>query len=128
MVRLLMVAAAVLLWAVLAADVAGVALQRPALWTAGAHLALPGVALGVAGGAGWLAPRLAPARGTGAGSRGRGPKLAFALALALFALARWVRGHPAVPPDPPVIGVEAIGAALLALALTRSRRSPRSAP
>ncbi len=33
--------------------------------------------------------------------------------LVLFALAFWVRGAPGVPPDPPILGLELIGAALL---------------
>jgi uncharacterized membrane protein len=115
-IRLLTGVPAVLLCAALTADLAGVALRRPALWSVAAHLALAGVVLGVLGAAAWL--RLSGRSGW------RG--LALALALALFALARWVRGHPAVPPDPPVIGAEVIGIALLALAHGRPR--PHGAP
>lgn len=115
MIRLFTALPAALLGAALAGDLTGLAFQRPALWIAAAHLALAGVVLGVAGAAARLALRLAPraaAEPFGSGRRG----FALAAALALFALARWVRGHPAVPPDPPVIGAEMIGVALLALA------------
>lgn len=74
------------------------------LWTAGAHLAVAGVALGLVAGL--------PAGA--AGTRGRRWRFAlpYLLGLALFALARWVRGDAAVPPEAVLVAAEGIAAAL----------------
>ncbi len=99
---------AAFLHAAFACDLAGRLLERQPLWVAGHYLGLAGVVTGVA------ALRYRPARGFGMNL----------LALVLFALAGWVGGAPEVPPDPVLVGVEGIGAALLLVAGWRGRRAP----
>lgn len=102
-----------------AADLLGAAMDAPMLWEAGARLALAGIA------AGGLA-LLAGLRREGRRWRRTAALLA---ALGLFALAAWVRGSAAIPPDPGVLLVEAIAAALLLVAawlkpLAQPERAP----
>jgi hypothetical protein len=99
-------------------DALGVTTDAPVLWHAGylaawggaalAALRLPGHALG------WRRQhRPAPAA------------LLNAAAAALLALAAWVRGDIGVPPDPPVLGAEALCAALLLSAGRLARPAAR---
>jgi hypothetical protein len=92
------------------ADVAGLRLDRPGLWVAGAGLLLVAAGLGAAAvGASLLRPvradRRRPADRLATG--------AAVLAVPLLGLARWVRGHPEVAPDPPLVAAAVFGAALL---------------
>lgn len=97
-----------LLYAAFALDLAGRLLERQPLWVAGHYLGLAGVVTGVA------ALLYRPARGF----------VRILLALVLFALAGWVGGAPEVAPDPVLVGMEAIGAALLAAGVWRGRPPP----
>jgi hypothetical protein len=78
------------------------------MWAAGAHLAVAGVAAGLVLGL--------PAGVLGARA-GRGRPVRFALhylaGLALFALARWVRGDAAIPPEPVLVAAAGIADALV---------------
>ncbi|HEX2190765.1 MAG TPA: hypothetical protein VHG51_17790 [Longimicrobiaceae bacterium] len=106
-------AAAVLLPAVLldtafTLDLVGRLSGAAWLWTAGAHLAVAGVALGVLAGL--------PAGAVGARERGGRPgrlALLYGAGLALFALARWVRGDAAVPPEAVLVAAEGIADAMM---------------
>ena len=95
-------------------DVLGVWLDGPALWTTGAHLAVAGVIAGLVAAVPGIIDYLytVPPRSTGK-SRARKHALLNVSALALFTLARWVRGDAAVQPDLPLLGVEGIGVGLL---------------
>lgn len=95
-------------------DVLGVWLNRPALWTTGAHLAFVGVIAGLVAAVPGIVDYVytVPPRSTGK-SRARKHGLVNAGALLLFALARWVRGDAAVQPDVPLLAAEGIGAGLL---------------
>ncbi|HEX2092694.1 MAG TPA: hypothetical protein VHG28_09845 [Longimicrobiaceae bacterium] len=104
--RLLVLGPALLLDTAFTADLLGRLFGVTWLWTAGAHLAVAGVAAGLALGlpAGALA------------SRGQGRPLRFValylLGLALFALTRWVRGDAAIPPEGVLVTLEGIAAVL----------------
>ena len=78
------------------------------MWVAGAHLAVAGVAAGLALGL--------PAGVLGART-GRGRPVRFAAlylaGLALFALARWVRGDAAIPPEPVLVAAAGIADVLV---------------
>jgi hypothetical protein len=90
-----------LLYGAFASDLAGRLLEREALWAVGHYLGLAGVVTGVGAvvyGAKW---------------RTRKRTLVSLCALALFALAGWVGGAAEVAPDPVLVGMEGIGAALL---------------
>lgn len=102
--RVLVLAPALLLDTAFAADLLGRLLGAEALWTAGAHLGGAGVAAGLAAGlpAGVVAAR---------GRRFRFAVLYLA-GVALFALARWVRGDAAVPPEAVLVALEGTAAAL----------------
>lgn len=107
--------AAVVLLAGVAADTAGLALHRTSLWAAGSHLVTAGIALAI----------IAALAGAFALSRRRGIAIhsaAALLAILLLALARWVRGHPEVQPDPPIFAAEIV-AAVIVLMLLRGGRS-----
>lgn len=100
-------------------DLAGRAAHVQPLWIAGHHLGLAGVVAGV----------LAVAAGMA--GHGRQPWGRAALRLAavgLFALAWWVGGAPEVPPDPLLVGIEGLGAALMAAAARRGRRPTSPLP
>ncbi|MEX0891529.1 MAG: hypothetical protein WEB88_05105 [Gemmatimonadota bacterium] len=58
---------------------------------------------------------------TGAPGTRCAPLAGLAAALILLALSRWIRGHPAVPPDPPVVAAEALALVLLLVVHARSR-------
>lgn len=97
------------------ADAVGRLLGSVELWTVGGYLSLAGIAAGIAA----AVPGLVDYRYTvppdgSARRRARKHGWVNGSALLLFALARWVRGDAAVAPDPPLLALEALGAALLA--------------
>lgn len=105
-----------LLAAATGADLLGSLTGLRALWIAGADLGTLGVVAG-AFAVGLRLPALLRA------SRGRAARFA-ALALpglALFAVARWVRGDAAIPPDPAVLLAEPVALLLLWLARRATR-------
>ena len=106
--RLLVLAPIVLLDTAFSLDLLGRLFDAEGPWTLGAHAAVAGVAAGV------LAGLPAGTLGTRAG-RGRRLRFAglYAAGLALFALARWVRGDAAIPPEPVLVVVEAVADVLL---------------
>lgn len=95
-------------------DVVGVWLDRPALWTTGAHLALAGVIAGLVAAVPGVIDYwyTVPPRSTGK-TRARKHALVNVSAIALFALARWIRGDATIQPDTVLIGAEGLGAGLL---------------
>jgi nitrite reductase/ring-hydroxylating ferredoxin subunit/uncharacterized membrane protein len=95
-------------------DVLGVWLNRPTLWTTGAHLAVAGVLAGLlAAVPGIIDYRYTvPPRSTGK-ARARKHALVNVSAIVLFALARWMRGDATVQPDTLLLGAEGLGAGLL---------------
>ncbi len=108
-VRLVLVLGpAVLLDTAFSLDLLGRLFGAEGLWTLGAHAAVAGVAAGLLGGV--------PAGVAGARA-GRGRPLRFAAfylaGLALFALARWVRGDAAIPPEPVLVAVELVADVLV---------------
>lgn len=104
----LVLAPAVLLDTAFGLDLLGRLFDAEWTWTLGAHAAVAGVAAGL------LAGLPAGTLGSGAGG---GRRLRFAglytAGLALFALARWVRGDAVIPPEPVLVAVEGIADALL---------------
>jgi nitrite reductase/ring-hydroxylating ferredoxin subunit/uncharacterized membrane protein len=102
------------LWGAFAFDLLGVWLDQPSWWTTGAHLALAGIAMAllaaVPGTIDYL--HTVPPRSTG---RQRATKHAAAnlSAVALFALAWWLRGDVSAAPGPVLLGIEAIAVGLL---------------
>ena len=103
-VRLVLVLGpAVLLDTAFSLDLLGRLFGAEGLWTLGAHVAVSGVAAGLLAGL--------PAGITGARA-GSGRPVRFAVlylaGLALFALARWVRGDAAIPPEPVLVAAEAV--------------------
>lgn len=108
-VRLVLVLVpAVLLDTAFSLDLLGRLFGAEGLWTLGAHVAVAGVAAGLVAGL--------PAGVMGARA-GRGRAVRFAVlylaGLALFALARWVRGDAAIPPEPVLVTAEAVADVLL---------------
>ncbi len=99
---------AVLLDIAFSLDLLGRLFGAEGLWTLGAHIAVAGVAAGVLAGlpAGILGARVA---------RGRPVRFAvlYLAGLALFALARWVRGDAAIPPEPVLVAAEAVADVLV---------------
>jgi nitrite reductase/ring-hydroxylating ferredoxin subunit/uncharacterized membrane protein len=95
-------------------DLAGVWFGRPSLWTTGAHLAVVGVAAGLIAAIPGVIDYVytVPPRSTGR-KRATRHALVNTTALALFALARWLRGDAALQPEAILVGVEAVGAGLL---------------
>ncbi|HSJ63373.1 MAG TPA: DUF2231 domain-containing protein [Gemmatimonadaceae bacterium] len=95
-------------------DVAGRWLERPTLWTTGAHLALAGIVLAIIAAVPGFLDYLhtVPPRSTGK-SRATKHMLVNLSAVALFALATYVRGAAGVAPDPVILVVEAGAVALL---------------
>jgi hypothetical protein len=94
-------------------DAAGRLLHREALWRLGGHLWM--VAL-LVGSVAWLTLILERREG----GRRHGVVLVLG-AVAVAALARWVRGSAGVPPDPPVEAAEAISAVLILAGWFRAR-------
>ncbi|HEV2146312.1 MAG TPA: hypothetical protein VGR37_02755 [Longimicrobiaceae bacterium] len=99
---------ALLLDTAFALDLVGRLLDAGGLWTAGGRVGTAGVVAGLVAGL--------PAGLTGARRRG-GRTAAFALpylaGVALFALARWVRGDAAIPPEPVLVGAEGMATLLV---------------
>lgn len=95
-------------------DLAGVLFDRPSLWTTGAHLAVAGVVMGLVAAVPGVIDFLftVPPRSTGKRRAAR-HGIVNVTALALFALARWLRGDAAIQPEPVLLGVQAAGSALL---------------
>ncbi len=95
-------------------NVLGVWLDRPTLWTTGAHLAVAGVIAGLIAAVPGIIDYVytVPPRSTGK-SRARKHALVNVSAIVLFALARWVRGDATLQPDLPLLGAEGIGVGLL---------------
>jgi uncharacterized membrane protein len=112
---------AALVTAAVAADVAGIAAGAVVGWVIGAHLLTASLVVAVpAALPGLLRHRTLPR------SRGRRRSavhgiLVFA-PLFLLALARWLRGHPEVPPDPPILAAELVAAVLVAGGVVAGRR------
>lgn len=105
----LVLAPAALLDLAFSLDLAGRLFGAPPLWTAGAHAAVAGIAAGLFAG---LPAGIAGSRAAH-GHTARFAALYFA-GLALFALARWVRGHPAVPTEAVLVAAEGIADVLVA--------------
>ena len=96
------------------ADLAGRIFGRAELWTVGAYLVVAGIVAGLlAAVPGIIDYHYAVPPKSSAKSRATKHALTNVSALAIFALARWVRGDAAVAPDTPVLVLEAIGACLL---------------
>jgi uncharacterized membrane protein/nitrite reductase/ring-hydroxylating ferredoxin subunit len=97
-------------------DAIGLVADRPALWTTGGHLAIAGIiAALVAAGPGFIDYLYTvPPQSTG---KGRATKhMAVNLtAVALMAMAVWLRPESATPPGVPTLGLEIIAVALLAV-------------
>ncbi len=95
-------------------DVAGAFTGSPALWTTGAHLALAGVVTGVIAAIPGVVDLIYTVPPNSSGKKRALRHMASMLsAMALFALARWLRGSAANPPDAVVLGMEALGALAL---------------
>ena len=103
-------------------DAGGLALARPLWWIAGAHLIYAGVATGAIAALAGFADHLALPAGSPERRRSATHAALNLTALALFALARWVRGHPEIPPDPPIIAAEALAAVLVLIATVLGSR------
>ena len=95
-------------------DAAGLLLDAAALHRAGAQLAQLAIALGALA---WIARMMSPTTRRGL--------VLWLIGLLMLALARWVRGSAAVPPDAPLVGLQVLGCALL---LWGARRALVSAP
>ncbi|HEX6134078.1 MAG TPA: DUF2231 domain-containing protein [Longimicrobiales bacterium] len=95
-------------------DVLGRALDRPGLWTTGAYLAAAGIATAIVAAVPGLIDYVytVPPKSTGKTRATRHAAVNLA-AVALFALAWWIRGAPGVPPDLPILAVEAVAVGLL---------------
>lgn len=95
-------------------DLLGRALDRPALWTTGAHLAWAGVFMALLAAVPGFVDYLmtVPPNSTGK-KRATKHMLVNLSAVGLFALAGFVRGAAGVPPDPVILFVEAGAIALL---------------
>jgi nitrite reductase/ring-hydroxylating ferredoxin subunit/uncharacterized membrane protein len=95
-------------------DVLGRALDRPALWTTGAHLAVAGIAFAlIAAVPGFLDYRYTVPPNSSGKTRATKHMAVNLTAVVLFALATYVRGAAGVAPDPVVLVVEAIAVGLL---------------
>jgi uncharacterized membrane protein len=117
--------AAALLVAAPVLDVLGLASGRSGVSAVGALALGAGTIAGVVAAAAGLAPYVAlPPRWR---DRRRAARHAAAalFALALCALARWVRGHHEVPPDPPIVAAECVAAAIVLATSIRARRARR---
>jgi uncharacterized membrane protein/nitrite reductase/ring-hydroxylating ferredoxin subunit len=96
------------------ADLAGILLGEPRLWTVGAYLAVAGIATAlVAAVPGMIDWRYVLPAGSSGRKRATRHGLLNVSAVVLFAAARWLRGDAAVAPDPPLVGLEGIGVVLL---------------
>jgi nitrite reductase/ring-hydroxylating ferredoxin subunit/uncharacterized membrane protein len=95
-------------------DIAGFAMESPALWTTGAHLAVAGVVTGIIAAIPGLIDFTFTVPPNSSG-RKRAIKhmLLMISAMVIFALSRWIRGDALNPPDVLLLGLE--GIAVLAL-------------
>ena len=119
------IGAAALLVAAPPLDLVGLAVGRTGVWEAGAHALTAGVLAGLAAVALGFAPyRALPAPSPARRRSARHAAIAL-FAIALAAIARWVRGHPEVPPDLPIVGAECVAAAVILITSIRSRRARR---
>lgn len=114
--RRLTAAAAACLAVAVVMDGGGLAGGQVQLWTVGAWLHLAAAVLAPTALVVGAARLVLPARG-GAPRRLVAPLAALAVAGSLLALGRWIRGHPAVPPDPPILAAEIAALLVLLLAL-----------
>jgi uncharacterized membrane protein len=116
----------VLLLGTFFADAASAALGVPGLWITAWYLGIAGVVAGVVAAAAGLfdflvrLPRVGAAR-----RRALVHPLVNVVALALFALAWFVRGAVGVPPDPALLLIEGVAAVLLAVGAWLGRRLAR---
>lgn len=95
-------------------DVLGRALDRPALWTTGAHLAIAGIAFALIAAVPGFLDYLYTVPPNSSGKTRATKHMAVNLtAVVLFALATYVRGAAGVAPDPVILAVEAIAVGLL---------------
>jgi nitrite reductase/ring-hydroxylating ferredoxin subunit/uncharacterized membrane protein len=97
-----------------AADAAGVALGRPALWSVGWHLAIAGVAMGLLAAVPGLIDylRTVPPESS-ARTRATRHMIVNLGAVTLFAIAWLLRGDAGTPPGAPVLAMGGAGAVLL---------------
>jgi nitrite reductase/ring-hydroxylating ferredoxin subunit/uncharacterized membrane protein len=95
-------------------DIAGRVVGRPVWWTVGAHLAIAGIVMAlVAAVPGFIDyVYTVPPRSTGK-RRATRHMLVNLSAVALFAVAWWLRGSAAAAPEVTQLALEAVGAALL---------------
>lgn len=95
-------------------DVIGTWLDRPALWTTGAHLAWAGIAFALIAAVPGFIDYLftVPPNSTGK-KRATKHMLVNLSAVTLFLIAAYVRGAAGVPPDPVILVVEAVAIGLL---------------
>jgi nitrite reductase/ring-hydroxylating ferredoxin subunit/uncharacterized membrane protein len=91
-------------------DLAGSWLNAPALWTTGAHLALAGVLTGVVAAIPGLVDFVytVPPNSSGR-KRAIRHMSSMVSAMVLFAVARWLRGDAANPPDIVILAIEGLG-------------------
>lgn len=90
-------------------DILGVWLNRPPLWTTGAHLALAGVITGVIAAIPGFIDYIYTVPPNSTGKKRATKHMAVNLtAIVLFALAWWLRGDAAVQPDTVILGVEGL--------------------
>ena len=97
-------------------DAVGWLRNVPSLWTTGGHLSLAGIATAViAALPGLIDYFYTVPPGSSAKTRATKHMLANLTAVALFAIAWWIRGASSARPGLTVLGVEAIGLAVLAV-------------
>ncbi len=95
-------------------DAVGVASDTPGWYTAGKYLAGAGLVLGLAAAVPGLIDYLWTIPPDSSGKRhARRHMLLTVTVLVIFAVAFWIRGAPGVPPDPPIVWLELLGAGLL---------------
>ncbi|MGH7504564.1 MAG: hypothetical protein ACRELX_02895 [Longimicrobiales bacterium] len=115
----------ILLVAGAALDLIGRAVTVEMLWVAGAHLLTAGVLLAIPAAIVVLAAHFRLPRYSVARRRATWAAVLNGTAVAVFALARWLRGHPEIPPDPPILAAEVIAALVMVAVAVRLRaRSP----
>jgi nitrite reductase/ring-hydroxylating ferredoxin subunit/uncharacterized membrane protein len=95
-------------------DIAGRIVGRPIWWTVGAHLAVAGIVMALVAAVPGFIDYLytVPPRSTGK-RRATRHMLVNLSAIALFAIAWWLRGSADAPPEVTQLALEAAGAALL---------------
>lgn len=97
-----------------AADVAGLALDQPLLWATGWYLAIAGVVMGLlAGVPGFVDWHYTVPPNSSGKERATKHMIVNVSSLVLVALAWWLRGDPAVPPDWPIVALELLGAGII---------------